>query len=156
MMNILALDLGTKTGWALGCKKHGLGTSGVWDFTPKRIDSGGMRYIQFKAQLNEVFSLSLESGGINVVYFEEVMRHKGTVAAHVYGGLLAIMLTICEDWNIDYCGVAVGTIKKHATGKGNANKLAMIEAAIDRGWNPADDNEADAQWLLDIVLAGKV
>ena len=50
--------------------------------------------------------------------------------------------------NIPYQGVPVGTIKKHATGKGNAGKDAMIAAAITRGFTPADDNEADAIALL--------
>jgi Holliday junction resolvasome RuvABC endonuclease subunit len=44
--------------------------------------------------------------------------------------------------------VPVGTIKKHATGKGNAPKQAMIDAGRARGFDPADDNEADAIALL--------
>ena len=50
----------------------------------------------------------------------------------------------CEHHQIPYQGVPVGTIKKHATGKGNANKDQMISAARLRGHAPADDNEADA------------
>ena len=42
----------------------------------------------------------------------------------------------------------MGTIKKHATGKGNANKDQMIGAVRMRGHTPADDNEADAIALL--------
>jgi Holliday junction resolvasome RuvABC endonuclease subunit len=38
----------------------------------------------------------------------------------------------------------VGTIKKHATGKGNAGKDEMIASVQARGHQPADDNEADA------------
>ncbi|WP_299363825.1 hypothetical protein [uncultured Paracoccus sp.] len=48
----------------------------------------------------------------------------------------------------DYAGVPVGTIKRHATSKGNAPKAAMIAAARARGFSPADDNEADAIALL--------
>ena len=47
-----------------------------------------------------------------------------------------------------YQGVPVGTIKRHATGKGNAPKEAMIAAARAHGFSPADDNEADAIALL--------
>ena len=47
-----------------------------------------------------------------------------------------------------YQGVPVGSIKKHATGKGNADKAAMIDAARARGFSPADDNEADAIAIL--------
>ena len=42
----------------------------------------------------------------------------------------------------------VGTIKRFATGKGNADKTAMIAAIRARGFPPADDNEADAIALL--------
>jgi hypothetical protein len=52
-----------------------------------------------------------------------------------------------------YEGVPVGTIKRHATGRGNAPKEAMIASARARGYCPADDNEADAiailHWALD-------
>lgn len=49
---------------------------------------------------------------------------------------------------VPYSGVPVGTIKRHATGKGNAPKQAMIDAMRERGHAPADDNEADALALL--------
>jgi Holliday junction resolvasome RuvABC endonuclease subunit len=42
----------------------------------------------------------------------------------------------------------VGTIKRYATGHGNAPKQAMIDAARKRGFSPADDNEADAIAIL--------
>jgi Holliday junction resolvasome RuvABC endonuclease subunit len=42
----------------------------------------------------------------------------------------------------------VGTIKKHATGKGNAGKQAVIAAMQAKGYHPKDDNEADALALL--------
>ena len=47
----------------------------------------------------------------------------------------------------------VGTIKRFATGKGNADKKAMIAAVRGRGFEPADDNEADALAVLDWALA---
>jgi Holliday junction resolvasome RuvABC endonuclease subunit len=42
----------------------------------------------------------------------------------------------------------VGTIKRHITGKGNADKQAVIAAVRERGFSPADDNEADAIAIL--------
>lgn len=44
---------------------------------------------------------------------------------------------------------------KHATGQGNANKDAMIEAVKARGFKPQDDNEADAIALLLWATEGK-
>ena len=72
----------------------------------------------------------------------------GTDAAHVYGGLMATLTAWAELRGVPYQGVPVGTIKIHATGKGNAPKEAMIAAARARGFAPADDNEADALAIL--------
>ena len=83
-----------------------------------------------------------------VVYYEEVMRHAGTRAAHMYGAFQAFLELACYSRNIEIVPVAVGTIKKFATGKGNADKAAMIQAARSMGYEVADDNEADALHLL--------
>ncbi|MFC7706231.1 hypothetical protein ACFQXB_18835 [Plastorhodobacter daqingensis] len=141
---MLALDLGTTTGWAL----HGIDgliTSGTASFRPGRFDGGGMRYLRFTNWLTEIDRLS---GPIAAIWFEEVRRHVGTDAAHVYGGLMATLTAWSELRGVPYEGVPVGTIKRHATGKGNANKDAMMAAARARGFSPADDNEADAIAIL--------
>ena len=141
---ILALDLGTTTGWAL--RSHdGLITSGTVSFKPGRYDGGGMRYLRFTNWLTEIDRLS---GPIAAIWYEEVRRHAGTDASHVYGGLMATLTAWAELRGIPYAGTPVGTIKRHATGKGNANKQDMIAAARQRGFSPADDNEADAIALL--------
>ena len=141
---ILALDLGTSTGWALRAP-DGLITSGTASFRPGRYDGGGMRYLRFTNWLTEIDRLS---GPIAAIWFEEVRRHAGTDAAHVYGGLMATLTAWAELRGVPYAGVPVGTIKRHATGKGNAPKEAMIASARARGFSPADDNEADAIALL--------
>ena len=141
---LLALDLGTTTGWALH-GADGLITSGTASFRNGRFDGGGMRYLRFTNWLTEIDRLS---GPIGAIYFEEVRRHVGTDAAHVFGGLLATLTAWAETRGVPYQGVPVGTIKRHATGKGNANKDAMIAAARARGFSPADDNEADAIAIL--------
>jgi Holliday junction resolvasome RuvABC endonuclease subunit len=41
-----------------------------------------------------------------------------------------------------------GCHKRHVTGKGNADKAAVIAAVRSRGFDPADDNEADALAIL--------
>lgn len=141
---ILALDLGTHTGWALH-HLNGSITSGTEHFKPQRFEGGGMRYLRFKRWLTEIKQCA---DGIDAVFMEEVRRHAGVDAAHAYGGFLAHLTAWCEHHQIPYQGVPVGTIKKHATGKGNAGKDEMIAAAIKRGFAPSDDNEADALALL--------
>ena len=141
---ILALDLGTTTGWAIR-GFDSLITSGTASFKPGRYDGGGMRYLRFTNWLTELDRLS---GPIATIWFEEVRAHRGVHASHVYGGLMASLTSWGELRGIPYEGVPVGTIKRHATGKGNANKDAMITAARARGFSPADDNEADAIAIL--------
>lgn len=137
-MKLLALDLGTSTGYCVGTAQTQV--SGVASFKPDRYSGGGMRYLRFRRWLDELHA----AVGFTEVVFEEVRRHAGTDAAHVYGGLLGQLTAWCEEQGVPYAGVPVGTIKKHATGKGNAGKAAMIEAARAAGYEPEDDNEADA------------
>ncbi|MDC7707231.1 crossover junction endodeoxyribonuclease RuvC [Vogesella indigofera] len=141
---ILALDLGTTTGWALRASDGSI-TSGSECFRPQRFEGGGMRYLRFKRWLTE---LKAVAGGIDSLHFEEVRRHVSTDAAHAYGGFLATLTAWCEHHQIPYQGVPVGTIKKYATGKGNAGKDEMIASVRKRGHAPSDDNEADALALL--------
>ena len=141
---ILALDLGTTTGWALR-DNDGHITSGSESFRPQRFEGGGMRFLRFKRWLSEINAIA---GDIQSVYFEEVRRHAGVDAAHVYGGLMATLTAWCEHHNIPYQGVPVGTIKKHATGKGNASKEEMVAAMRTQSHPVSDDNEADALALL--------
>jgi Holliday junction resolvasome RuvABC endonuclease subunit len=141
--SILALDLGTSMGWALrlGSETH----SGTVSFRPSRYDGGGMRYVRFRHWLDQ---LAATTGLPEAAYFEEVRRHAATDAAHIYGGFLACLTAWCEERGLAYQGVPVGTIKRHVTSKGNADKQAVIEAVRARGFTPADDNEADAIALL--------
>lgn len=141
---ILALDLGTTTGWALR-DRTGRITSGSQSFKPQRFEGGGMRFLRFKRWLTE---LKAHAEGIDTLVFEEVRRHVSTDAAHAYGGFLATLTAWCEHHGVPYQGVPVGTIKKHVTGKGNASKDEMMVAMRARGYQPADDNEADALALL--------
>jgi hypothetical protein len=92
------------------------------------------------------------AGGIGAVYFEEVRFHRGVTAAHAYGGYLAHLTAWTEMFKIPYRGVPVGTIKRHATGRGNADKDAVIAAVRALGFDPVDDNEADALALLNWAL----
>ena len=142
--SILALDLGTQTGWAL-TSRGGHITSGSQSFKPQRFEGGGMRFLRFKRWLTDIKQCN---DGIDQVVFEEVRRHVGVDAAHAYGGFMGQLTAWCEHHQIPYQGVPVGTIKKHATGKGNAGKGEVIAAMRLLGHPVTDDNEADALALL--------
>lgn len=146
---ILAIDLGQRTGWAL-CAASGLISSGTELFRPGRFEGGGMPMLRFAAWLSELHTVA---GPIALVYFEEVRAHKGTAAAHAYGAFLGQLSAWCEGHAVAYQGVPVATIKRHATGKGNAGKEQVIAAMQALGLRPGDDNEADALAVLDWALA---
>jgi hypothetical protein len=141
---VLALDLGSSTGWALRAPS-GTITSGLQQFRPNRFEGGGMAFLRFNHWLSE---LAESSGPITAVFFEEVRAHAGTLAAHVYGGFLAHLEAWAEFRDVPYQGVPVGTIKRFIAGKGNADKRTVIEAVKARGFAPVDDNEADAISIL--------
>ena len=141
---ILALDLGTQTGWAVR-PAEGPVQSGTETFRPSRFEGGGMRYLRFTDWLVQI---AMMTNGLHRVVFEEVRRHAGTDAAHAYGGFLATLTGWCEEHEVPYQSVPVGTIKRFIAGKGNADKAAVIEAVRARGYNPGDDNEADAIAIL--------
>ena len=146
---ILALDLGHRLGWALR-SADGIITSGTAEFRQDRWQGGGMKFLRFRRWLTE---LKADAGGLDAVLYEQVRSHAGVDASHAYGGWLAILTAWCEHHGIPYQGVPVGTIKRHATGKGNADKAAVVEAVRRLGFSPADDNEADALALLNWAIA---
>lgn len=150
-MNVLGIDPGTACGWALLDSKGARIASGTWDLKPRRHEGGGMRYLRVRRLVEDVIGTP---NGVLAVGYEEVRRHAGTDAAHVYGGIVAMIAAVCEERKTPYMAIPVGTVKRAATGKGNADKIAMIEAARKR-WvcEPVDDNEADALWIAECTRA---
>jgi Holliday junction resolvasome RuvABC endonuclease subunit len=143
-MNFLALDLATKTGWATNAGH----TSGVQTFDVRRGESPGMRFLRCRGWLADMLQLL---GGIDVIVYEQA-HHRGGAATACCVGLVSTALTFAAEHGIETMAVHTRELKRWATGKGNAGKPAMIQAAKDRGWNPADDNQADAALLLDHAL----
>lgn len=144
--NILCLDLGTKTGWSMSSStESGLEFEwGIQDFSTRRCDGAGMRYLKFRDWLHHMYD---KFEPIHEIYFEEVSFSGWRNSASTYGGFLSTLTIWCENHQIPYQGVPVSTIKKYITGKGNADKKMVIEAVRNKGYNVQDDNEADAMAL---------
>lgn len=145
MRTILALDLATNTGWALNRPL----SSGTCNFSNKKSDGAGMRYLKFYNWINRMIS----EHSVDMVSYELVRRHVSTDASHVYGGFLSQLQTACERASVPYTSYGVGTIKKHATGSGRASKEDMIEAAkrLYSTEKILDDNQADALCILSLT-----
>jgi Holliday junction resolvasome RuvABC endonuclease subunit len=141
-MNLLALDFGSTTGYAI--LHDGDICSGTRCFKQKRLVGSGLRFLQFRNWLLEIIPKNKNEK----VYYEDVKRHLGTDAAHVYGGYLFHLAAVCEEFQIPYIGLPVGSIKKAATGSGRATKEEMVNAARAAGFHPCDHNESDALAIL--------
>ena len=151
-MSVLALDLGSTTGFMLKCR-GGAVLHGFWALKGGRSEGAGMRYLRFRSCLGDLHAKSK----VQYIVFEDVRRHNGTDAAHVFGGLRAILMAFCEEHAIPYEGVPVQTIKKFVTGKGNAGKREVIAAVKRYGFSGVvDDNEADAVALMLLKLEDPV
>lgn len=146
MIRVLALDIGTNTGWAVRAKDGGL-MYGTKSFQPKGLEGGGMRWLRFRNWLSEIITLTEP----DAIFFEEVVgfprKNQGRDSA-IYNGFVSHLSEFCEARKIPYKGAPVGKIKKFITGTGNASK-AQVMVAVDRlGHVCLDDNQADAIALL--------
>ena len=140
--NILALDIATKTGWRTKT------SSGVWDLKPNRGESEGMRVVRFKSKVKELILLE----NINLVAYERPAgMHKSSIM--VASEMVGVLKDLCIEMNVELSCYSASEIKKFATGKGNARKELMIDYAIKKGFNPKDDNEADAIHLYNLVVS---
>ena len=144
-MKILALDLASKTGWAANGEGR---RSGTMEFQLKRGESPGMRFLRCRAWLNEIKGLL---GDFDVIVYEQA-HHRGGYATAVCVGLVTEVLAFAAGHGIETMPVHSATLKKYATGSGRASKEDMLAEAKKRGWDPADDNEADAILLLEYGL----
>jgi Holliday junction resolvasome RuvABC endonuclease subunit len=152
-LTILAVDPGTKTGWALRLP-DGSELSGTWDFSPRRGDGAGVRYLRLRVRLDEIHRLySID----HLVYELPAGHFKSGAAADVIGGMVGNLQAWAEAAGVPYEAYAPGEIKRHATGKGNAPKDAILAAARNKwGDSIADDNQADACWLLDLAVGAEM
>lgn len=150
----LAIDPGTVTGWAVWSKRFGV-LSGTWNFKPRRGDGAGVRFLRLRNKLDEICASSVVKAdkglvGLQRVVYELPGHFKSVAAAALMQGMVSHIQAWCELKQIPYEGVPPTVLKKLATGKGNASKDMMLEAAREH-WSDfviEDHNEADALWLM--------
>lgn len=158
---ILALDLGTHCGWSLR-DEAAVVDSGVWDFTPRKGEAPITRPARFHGRLRGM----LATYNPDQVAYEAINNLRGLDAVRCYLQLETVLLLELAYRNDDLARkgmrpIAVtplspAAVKKHATGKGNADKTAMAVAAARRwpGWTPAREDEVDARFVGEAAAAG--
>lgn len=142
-MKILALDLATKTGWA-ALVNDGV-ESGVQMFDVRRGESPGMRFLRFNRWLDTM----LETVVPDLVVYEQNFR-RGGAATEIAAGFSTRVQEATARRGVEHATVAVGTLKKWATGNGGSKKPAMMARAAELYPNVPilDDNHADALLIL--------
>lgn len=151
-MKILGLDLARQTGWACGepCALPVYGTL--------RLDAATepARFLQ----LGRMVTGLIQQHGVTAVVIEQphVSAKFGFNALMPLFGYRAAALMAAESRGVPVNWAAgASTVRKHFIGAGGlkreAAKAAVVERCRQRGWNPKNDDEADALALLDWRLA---
>ena len=173
----LGVDLGTNCGVCLGDvdtrrpERPGNPIAGQLDLSVGPWDTGPLRHIRLKQFLSVIAP--------DVIGFEDVKftpdvkgfggKRMGMIVARVataselLGAFKVTLTTWAEEHGIPAQGIPIGTIKKFATGKGNAGKPDMIAAANAKFGVELDpdgyeqtgvDNIADAMHIWDMMITG--
>ena len=140
-MKILALDLATRTGWALSAR--GRIRSGARDFDG---ESHGQKFLKLRAWLDGLVPPH------RVVV--EQAHHRGRGPTELAIGFLTVVKMWCAANKIELGSVHSSTLKVCATGDGQASKADMVRRANVKfrkklGRKITDHNEADALHLLE-------
>lgn len=136
---VIGIDPGMSTGWAY-TSESGPVIAGTWNL--KGSDDHEL-IVLFRNMCELIDKVVPEI----VCYEEPVARG---MAARSLNRQMGIIILACEVCAVPHYPVNPGTLKKHATGRGNATKEEMSEALWGKGGYRADDHNAvDAHWLAD-------
>lgn len=148
-MNILALDLGTNTGWATRTDDKVF--AGTWEFEQKKgpCCSIDPRLVLFRHKLEGAHA----KRQIELLVYEDVQFMRGRAQAFLWSAFRTVLWLFALDHNIPTMCCPVKTLKKFGCGNGNGDKDAMALAYYEKvGQNPKfealDDNAIDAWHLL--------
>ena len=159
-MLVFGFDIGTKFGWASFSGGALLG-SGAHDLSLKAGEHPGQRYLRLAKWLDQGATEMIRKRGAAscdvLIAYEDVQSHErrdresgqrwfATTAAHVYGGLRAIVEGWAAARGYDVLPVGVGTWKAAlgCTGGSRATKGDVMRCVRLMQISPATQDEADA------------
>lgn len=173
---VLGLDLGTNCGYAftymvdgqrLDPEKLALNL-GQFDLSAGQYDSGAIRFVRLRQFLSVMEPDLIAFEDVKYTPAEKPNRfNAGAIVARAatacewFGGLKATVAAWAEENGVPCTSFPIGTIKKRATGKGNANKGDMIVACNALFGSDMDskdyesagyDNIADAAFVCLLAL----
>lgn len=135
-MKILALDLARKVGWASNYAGFGM-----TEFSAKNFKKRGEVFSAFDEWL---IGWIATNGRPDLIAIEKP-HFRGNDPTRMAVGLASMVERVASDLGIKFDDEThTMTLKKWATGSGNAEKPDMIAAAEKLGCHTKDDNIADA------------
>lgn len=173
---VLGLDLGTNCGYAFAHMLDGqrldpekLALSlGQFDLSAGQYDSGAIRFVRLRQFLSVLEPDLIAFEDVKYTPAETPTRFnaraivaRAATACEWFGGLKATVAAWAEENGVPCTSFPIGTIKKRATGKGNANKGDMIVACNELFGSDMDskdyesagyDNIADAAFVCLLAL----
>ena len=139
-MKVVAFDLGSTMGWAANFKPAGMGHRRFIGSRVERLFGIQQWLVGFQWDRADV-----------IIYETPLVRGQG--ATRILWGIAGLLEAAATRSNLPILDVAVPTIKKFATGSGNAPKAGMIAAAKKYGYAGGNEHEADAVCLLHYAIA---
>ena len=154
-MIVAALDLATKTGVAVGPLG---GSPTLWTFDLKSKGEAKFHATRLM-QIQGLAHRLIAEHGTRFIAIEKpfVAAHNNWETTLLTIGLTANVLSWAERKGIPVDIISAQTVAKHFTGSGKMKrddkKAAILAECRARGWEPHDDNQADAAALWDLACA---
>ena len=152
-MIIAALDLATKTGVAVGPLG---GSPALWTLDLKSKSEAKFHASRLM-QIQGLAHRLIAEHGVRFIAIEKpfVATHNNWETTLLTIGLTANVLSWAERKGIPVDIFPSQTVAKHFTGSGkmkrDEKKAAILAECRARGWDPNDDNQADAAALWDLA-----
>lgn len=154
-MRVLALDIASSCGWCIG----GPGATprfGTFKVPPALTpDDLGRRGAAFSNWLSDFVTVDRP----NLIAFEAPISSAGLTnmqTIRMLYGLAFVAEMIAHIRGIDCEEANLQSVRKYFCGRGNAKKPDVISECVNgRGWNIADDHQADAGAVWAYVMAGR-
>lgn len=141
---ILALDLSTKTGWALG-RPFERPMHGVWELG--KMSNLGRVFSCLAAKLEDAIAVHQPDACIFEAPLPQQKRDTQQIARLLIG-LAAVAEMIAFEREIPIAEQFPGEVRKLVLGTAAVDKTYIVNWCRGQGWNPADDNDSDALVLL--------
>lgn len=142
---VLALDLSTHVGWALG-RDFETPLCGVWTLG-KMVTGLGRIASSLAGELEGTIQVHRPDALIFEAPLPQQKRDTQEIARLLIG-LALVTEMICHEQGVPCTEEFPKTARQLVLGNGNVSKDQIVNWCWSMGWSPADDNAADALLLL--------